>query len=292
MKALFSTSEVAGMLSVDESTVKRWSGSGGLACIKTKGGHRRFTLSSIMKFVQESNLQTSETAFQIFHHPQMSAQIIVGNFEPLIRELYTAALDGDIEKALTAARIGLTSKASLLQFYSDVFVPMQTLLENEFASGHIPAHQKHLAEKTIRSLLVRIYSDLHTAKPNGLTAVCASYENDFNEVPVDSAGLILSAQGWKVCNFGANLAAEQFALAIVERKADLAVLSATTIEDGWKFQNDIADTVAPAVRQGGGKLVVSGPRLTGRFGRKLNADYVVDSVVELAGIVGGFDRAT
>jgi excisionase family DNA binding protein len=53
----FSTADIARMLSVDASTVKRWADSGRLPCYKTVGGHRRFTLIQVREFISSYHLE-------------------------------------------------------------------------------------------------------------------------------------------------------------------------------------------------------------------------------------------
>ncbi len=53
----YSTADVAGMLGVDASTVKRWADSGKLQCFRTIGGHRRFTLKQVKEFISEYHLE-------------------------------------------------------------------------------------------------------------------------------------------------------------------------------------------------------------------------------------------
>ena len=53
---LYSTAEVAGELSVDNSTVRRWVDSGKLACYRTLGGHRRFAREQVEAFITKHHL--------------------------------------------------------------------------------------------------------------------------------------------------------------------------------------------------------------------------------------------
>ncbi|MEI7906240.1 MAG: helix-turn-helix domain-containing protein, partial [Bacteroidota bacterium] len=48
---LLSTNEVANMLKVNESTVKRWTDKGSLRCIKTPGGHRKYKMKDVVQFM-------------------------------------------------------------------------------------------------------------------------------------------------------------------------------------------------------------------------------------------------
>ena len=56
-KQFFSTADIAKLLSVDPSTVKRWAESGKLHCYRTMGGHRRFTRQQIEDFIEAYHLE-------------------------------------------------------------------------------------------------------------------------------------------------------------------------------------------------------------------------------------------
>ncbi len=53
----YSTADIARMLGVDASTVKRWTDSGKLQCFRTIGGHRRFSLIQVKEFIAEYHLE-------------------------------------------------------------------------------------------------------------------------------------------------------------------------------------------------------------------------------------------
>lgn len=52
---LYSTREVAEVLSVSEATVKRWADAAMLNCFRTPGGHRKFTTEAILAFAKTMN---------------------------------------------------------------------------------------------------------------------------------------------------------------------------------------------------------------------------------------------
>jgi len=284
MKDIFSTAEVAGLLAVNDSTVKRWSDSGALECIRTKGKHRRFSLASVMKFVQENNIQMPELASRIFKSPELHAQLIVGNNNPLVEEIRTSAMDGDVDRCLTALRIGLTSKPGLLGFYARTVFPPLIRIGKEWEAGLISVDQEHLASGTLREALVLVRPDLHYKESNGFTALCASFEGELHEIVLYCVSTYLTVQGWTVYHLGADVPTRDLAAAISRGEPDLVILSAAIIFDEWKFQNDIAVVIEPAARRAGAKLCVGGPRLRSRFGRKLKADFVLESVEEIAAV--------
>ncbi|MCD6423614.1 MAG: response regulator [Elusimicrobia bacterium] len=59
-KSIFTTQEVAELLSCDLTTVIKWVNSGKLNAYKTPGGHRRIEKSELLKFIKKYNLPFPE----------------------------------------------------------------------------------------------------------------------------------------------------------------------------------------------------------------------------------------
>ena len=55
----YSTSDLAKLLGVDNSTVKRWADLGEIPCFKTLGGHRRFTQETVKEMTAKMNVRIS-----------------------------------------------------------------------------------------------------------------------------------------------------------------------------------------------------------------------------------------
>ncbi len=49
----YRSGDLARLLHVDESTVKRWADRGMIRCYRTPGGHRKFSLRQINDFIRE-----------------------------------------------------------------------------------------------------------------------------------------------------------------------------------------------------------------------------------------------
>lgn len=285
MIGLLSTSEVAHLLGIDESTVKRWSDSGDLECIRTKGRHRRFAVSAILQFVQKNSLQVPETAAAMFRNPELTARLVVGDSSSLIWELRKALLEGDTDRALEAFRVGLASGHDLVGFFSNILYPVLSQLDTGQTIGKIALHEFRLAEKTTRTVLARIQNDIAVDGQERRVAVAACYENEPWEIDLDCVCLLLRARGWKVFHHGADVGVEQLVSALEARGAHLVLLSARAVEDGWKFQNDVSAILVPAVKRIGAALALVGPNLARRFGRKLSVDFIGETTDHLTGFL-------
>ena len=63
--ALLTTRDVAALMGVGATSVKRWADAGVLRCVKTAGGHRRFLRSEVDRFIQ-SQAQPEESSMDPF----------------------------------------------------------------------------------------------------------------------------------------------------------------------------------------------------------------------------------
>ena len=57
----FRSGELARLLHVDESTVKRWADRGLIRCYRTPGGHRKFTSQQIRDFIRQYRYEAIST---------------------------------------------------------------------------------------------------------------------------------------------------------------------------------------------------------------------------------------
>jgi excisionase family DNA binding protein len=61
MKKLLNMRETMSYLNVSKITLQRWDNNGKLKAVRTSGGHRRYKLSDLEKFIGEDNAENKET---------------------------------------------------------------------------------------------------------------------------------------------------------------------------------------------------------------------------------------
>ena len=281
MKRHYSSRELAELLAVNESTVKRWSDTGYIECSRTKGGHRRFSIQSVIRFVQENKMQMPGMATQILTSQDIRENLVVGNTEVLAPRLKVAALSGDLAGALSILRAGLVSKPNPLALYEDVVFPVLRGIGDEWASGAITIDVEHLASQTIRDAIVRLQSSVHREPEHELVALIACFEGQLHDiVPLCIAGY-LQSRGWKTYNLGQSTPTASILTAIKKRKPDLVVVSALVVDEEKKFVRDVNQKILPASHRIGAKLVVGGGNMKTKFGSRLRADFVSESIRDL-----------
>ena len=62
----YNSYQLAKIIGVNVSTIKRWTESGKLNCSKTAGGHRKFNLNDISNF-----LKTYKNLYNFHHHSKI-----------------------------------------------------------------------------------------------------------------------------------------------------------------------------------------------------------------------------
>lgn len=281
MKRHYSSRELAEMLSVNESTIKRWSDTGYLECNRTKGGHRRFSLQSVIQFVHQHKIEVPEISMQVFTGRDLKMNLVAGNTDVLVPRLKQAALAGNLTTSLDILRAGLTSKPHLLALYEDVVFSVLREIGDDWASHSITIDIEHLASQTIRDAIVRLQSSVHKEPSNDLTALLVCYEGQLHDIVLQCAASYLQSRGWRTYNLGQSTPTRSVLSAIKKRKPDLLLLSALVVDREKKFVSDVNLKIYPATHRAGALLIVGGASVKSRFADRLKADFVSESIMDL-----------
>ena len=78
---ILTTNELSIILRVSKSTIKRWTDDGTLQCVRTPGGHRKFKLSDVRKFIIKYHYDV-DSSKKIFY-PNMSLLSVNDNVSPV-----------------------------------------------------------------------------------------------------------------------------------------------------------------------------------------------------------------
>jgi MerR family transcriptional regulator, light-induced transcriptional regulator len=284
MKRFYSSRELAEVFSVNESTIKRWADTGYIDCIRTKGGHRRFPIQSVMRFVQENKMEVPELASRVFANQELRTNLVAGNTDVLAPKLKQAALTADVDESLALLRAGLASKPHVLALFDDVVFPALTEIGHDWSTGKISVDVEHIASQTIRDALTRLQSSVHHESPNGHVALLSCFEGQLHDITLICSSIYLQSKGWKVFNLGQSTPTESLIHAVRAHKPQLILLTVLTVDQERKFVLAVNNKIAPAARRSGAKLAVSGYHLKSRFSGRVHADFLSESILDLEDI--------
>jgi excisionase family DNA binding protein len=277
---LVSTQEVAVMLNVAETTVKRWADENILPCIKTPGGHRKFSLKEIVRFAETNGYTIPGSQPPIMTREQME-QLVIG----IHTRSYGRIAEVFREEALQANR---QSMLVLLLYLYKQHLPLPVIVDEVirpalhsigalWEQGEIEINQEHAASHATVESLIRMSSELYHKDSNGLTVLCACPEGEFHEVGLRGLAYSLECEGWKVHFMGGNTPVETLAAFIRGAHPELVCLSVTMGGHRGDFLDGLKK-LALLVHSYKGKLIMGGNEADRLHEHDITCDHVARSL--------------
>ncbi len=261
---IFTTKDVANMLRVDKSTVKRWTDEGKLKCFRTPGGHRKFRAEDLSQFMAEYNYAVSPTDFSPRYSSDESiirGMIAHKEFNVLDSVCFSGAIKGSKDELVKLFSEAYRNGMTLPAIFDEIFRPTIKKISNLQQSGKLQAAEKQLALTTLANSVV-LLSDVVTRRaPNGIKAICAMVENDLDDLELKALIILLESQGAEVLNLGAGCPADSVAQLAQIKQPHFVFLLASAPQQG----NDFAiehQTIFGSLKTYGGKLIVGGAGYT------------------------------
>jgi len=257
---LFTTIEVAQMLYVDKSTVKRWTDEGKLKCFRTPGGHRKFRSEDLYSFVTRFNYGV--TPMNLF--PQFASdeavirQIITKKeYNVLASVCFSAAIKGkkdDVIKLFTEVhRYGL----SLVVMFDELLHPTLKRIHDLSISGKLSAPEHMLAINALSTATLLMSDVIVKAAANGRKVICASIENEFDDVMLKALTVLFESDGYEVLNLGTGVEAGNVLQLAKTQKPKLVCLLASYPAEQTVFA-DVQEQLTADLSSIGSALVLCG----------------------------------
>lgn len=248
----FSPKEVAEILGVSESSVKRWVDAGHVPVHRTQGGHRRILLPDLVRFIREGEMRVLRPDLLgiDFRIADRSSRLDVERLYQLLLEGNGAAVRG----GLVSAYLDGTPIVEILdRLISPAFERLGTLWQQ----GDEGIFLEHRAMTLGLEALHQIR--LVMPERNGTTPVIVggAPSGDPYILPGLCVSLALKDAGFLTVNLGPDTPASAFLHAVSEHRARLVWLSMTSLQEGPLLQRHVNE-LADALRPTGVPLVVGG----------------------------------
>ena len=229
---LKSTEEVARILGMSVSTVKRWVDLGILPAGRTCGGHRRILMSDVVRLARLGHLPDVDLA----RLPLMLDATTVREHTELKRELYSALIAGD-DTGIRALFLETHQAGMAVETLADEIIrPAMQRLGHEWSEGKLDVMHEHRGLQACFSALCELkHLLLAHADRSGPLAVGGAPEKDPYLLPCLLAELVLIDSGWEVVNLGANTPLSAFHCALDEFRLRMLWLSISHLEDPATF---------------------------------------------------------
>jgi excisionase family DNA binding protein len=272
---LFSTTELARIWNVSESTVKRWADTGDLVCVKTRGGHRRFTLDEIVRFQRLQGFDASGTLTATddddpsLGPTDLERALERPNLEALASLLADHALDGDADRVATVMTRAYLRGVSPVDICDLIVTPALHTIGDRWLRGELTVAAEHLASRTIADALTRLQHELIRRPSIDRTAVIGCPEAELHEIASRCIAMLLELEGWRVIALGMNTPFFSYRDAIEAHHPQLVCISSTVLMDVERQARDYAG-LPEVARAAGVRLAIGGagfrePAVRARF---------------------------
>lgn len=261
MKTQLSTKEVASLLNITETTVKRWSEAGKLPCTKTLGGHRKFYINDILKFAEENSFPITG----VIPPPLSSKQlknlefgVYTKNYQLVADIFKIEALQGDKAGLENLLLYLYRNHVQFTTIIDEVLHPALARIGELWQEKTIDVDQEHLSSTAVKEALIRLGSILFHKNPNGLNAICACVEGELHDIGIIAISYALEIEGFQVTSLGIDTPFKSLKTYIQKHKPKLVCLSATSPEiPKSKFKEAVRE-IAELTHSYNGKIICGG----------------------------------
>lgn len=277
---LVSTQEVAVMLNVAETTIKRWADENIIPCVKTPGGHRKFSLKEVVRFAETKGYTTPGSQPPPMT-PMQLEQLEVGvhtlNYARIADVFKEEALQADREGIVTLFLYLYRQHIPLALIVDEVVRPAFKEIGTKWEKGEIEINQEHAASHATVESLIRMASELHHKDSNGLSALCACIEDEHHELGLRSLAYSLECEGWKVHYMGGNTPVETLASFIRATHPKLVCLSVTMGRHRGELLERLKK-LASLVHSYHGRIIVGGNYADRLDEHDIKCDHIARSI--------------
>lgn len=284
-QGLLSTTAVAAMLKVNESTVKRWTDKGSLKCIKTPGGHRKYKMKDVVAFMDTFSYDVTDLmvpAERAARSVNVSTDyaLLTKDFTALSDLFLASILEGNRENSFQFLHLLYSNRITLTELYDRIVFPAFATIGTRWVSGTLGIQQEHLASNTALHAFYKLQDHVAKKPKHGGIALCGCLEDEYHEIGITAVNNILDANGWTTFYLGPNLPTESFVDAI-EQYVPTIVCVSTTVPKSKRQLLDACSALHDTTQIINAKLIVGGIGANDALRKRITADAMPASLHEL-----------
>lgn len=285
-KTILSTTGVARLFNVTETTVKRWADEGTLKCQKTPGGHRKFDVKHVVEFATANGMEPVGTLALEDDTFSSAIQVAV-----LARD-FSALSNIFVEKAMSVDRHDLYEFLSYLyqhrfglwEMYDLVVRPGLYEIGDRWKSKEIDIYREHRASHETLDAMAKLQAEIFRSPAVGKQAVCACLDDEQHDIGLRCAANILEAKGWSVHYLGGLTPYRSIVESVKEVRPEIVCLSVTYAEFTSGDVGRLKD-LRRLIHRAGGNLILGGQKIPAKCIDSGCCDAVFHSMKELAEFV-------
>ncbi len=260
-EVLFTTNDVAKILRVDKSTVKRWTDEGKLQCFRTPGGHRKFRSEDLYNFIAENNYgnDSLQSLPKVMSDEMIIRSIVQKREYNLLHSVcFSSAIKGKKDEILSLFKEIHAAGLSVASIFDHVVRTTVKKLHFLSQQNKISVSEYHLAVNGLTSAIIRFTDTAEKLPKNHKTVVCASITEEKNGVEFLALTSLLEINGYAVLNLGSGIHADAIRQFLLSAKPYALCLYSTDAGNSEMVAEEMVK-IADAVKLSGAHCVAGGP---------------------------------
>ncbi|MBT4369247.1 MAG: helix-turn-helix domain-containing protein [Candidatus Marinimicrobia bacterium] len=236
--------EVASIMGVNVSTIKRWTDSGKLDCYQTVGGHRKFLLSHVKNFLKEKiNQKLKVNIIQYLNkgEKELVQRIDRIDYKYLRNYLFQLGLQQGVDSIHDVINSLLIKGEPQYRIYDELILNVLNRIGDLWSNNKLSIEDEHTMTETIRNVMYRIHSEI--SKNNvkiPKKVICMTLTNDEHEIPLVMIQSILDEINIPSTNLGPNIPAPEIESKIQVVNPTHLIISSNYVLDTDTFNSEIS----------------------------------------------------
>jgi excisionase family DNA binding protein len=230
----FNSDEAAKILNVNVSSIKRWTEEGELECVKTVGGHRKFLIQHLAKFLERHQTKISKAnIFPVENETdlEISLHTLRGDYQFLVNYVYEQARlcsRTQVQRVFNGLYLGQTP---LYAIYDKLVTPVLYQVGNQWEKGELTIIEEHLTTQTIRDCLIRLQGVLQLPTQKIGKALCLMMSTELHDIALKMVDHILEIRGYQTYYSGQLTPSIKIEKVFETFRPDRVYISSTAVPD-------------------------------------------------------------
>ena len=192
--------EAAKVLGVNVSSIKRWTDSGKLECIQSAGGHRKFLMNHLIRFIEANDTSTKKAhifPIETEEDLEISFFILRGDFDFLTSYVLGKARAADRSAVLKAISGLYLGHYPLHTIYDELITPVLKQIGTLWMNDELTIVEEHIAAQTIREAISRLQGIIKIPDRKNGTAIFMNLSSELHDIGLKMSENILEVRGFK-----------------------------------------------------------------------------------------------
>jgi len=187
------------------------------------------------------------------------------------KEIFDAVLEGDNDGALAAARVLLDKGTAPLDIINDGLIAAMAEVGRLFKADELFIPEVMMSAQTVSEVIDMLKPMLEGEQSSRGTVVIGTVKGDIHDIGKNLVALLLSSNGYTVCDLGNDVSPQDFVQAAKENNADVVALSALLTTTMVNMASTI-DAFAEAEMRENIKIIIGGAPVDEGFAQEIGAD--------------------